>query len=440
MKWLGFIIIPLVCLGADIRAQATEDSWDLARCLQYAATNNITVKQSELNRETAETNYIQSRWGRLPNLTASGSQSLTHGTSADPITYEFISQTIHSTSLSLNSQITLYNGNKIGNTIHQNKLLVDQNSFYVEQAKNNITLSMVQAFLQACYYREGVVIAENNVQASAKQVERSQALFDAGSVAAKDLADIKSQYATDQYSLVTAKNLLQQQVLALKQLLELDPNEPFNIAFPSVEDSGLLVIPDKYDVYSIALKQMPEIRANQLQREISELNVRIARAGYQPSLTLNGALTTGYTNTQGTTFSEQFDNNYNQRASVSINIPIFNQFKTKANVQNAQIGIRSAELDLISAKKELYKNIENAHQSAIAAQAEMAAANVQVEATKTAYDLAKQQYDVGLLNSVDLLIDQNDYITAQQKFVQARYTTLLYYQLLQFYQGNEIKL
>jgi outer membrane protein len=440
MKRLVYSLAIAFSLMTNAYGQTPEVAWDLARCIEYAVANNITVKQSVLNEDIAVNNVVQSKASRFPSLSASGSQSLTKGTSTDPITYEFVSQTIHSTSVSLNAQVTLYGGNKINNTIRQKNLLVAQNSYYVAEAKNDISLQVTEAYLQALYYKEGIAIAETNLKASEAQAQRSQALYDAGSVALKDLADVKSQLASDKYTLVTARNSFDQQVLTLKQLLELEPEQSFELMFPSQEQEAMIVIPDKYTVYKEALASMPEIKSSTLQMNIATLDYKIGRASYQPTLSLTGGLSSGYTNTQGYTFSEQFNSNFNQRLGLSLSIPIFNNLQTRTNVQNARIAIQSAALDVSSSRKELYKKIENANQSATAAQSEMDATSAEVEAAKMAYDLARQQYEVGATNTVDLLISQNTYLSAQQKYVQAKYTAILYYQLLQFYQGNIIKL
>jgi outer membrane protein len=435
-----YSLIVAVLLSAGAFGQTPDSGWDLQRCIEYAVSNNITVKQSVLDQETAENNLTRSKASRFPSLSASGSQSLTRGTSTDPITYDFVSQTIHATSVGLNAQVTLYGGSKINNTIKQNGLLVSQNSYYVEAAKNDISLQVTEAYLQALYYKEGITIAENNLKSSEAQATRSQALFDAGSIAMKDLADVKSQLASDRYTLVTAKNSYNQQVLTLKQLLEFEPDQSFDLAFPTQEQEAMIVIPDKYSVYKEALAIMPEIKSGKLATDVAALSLKIARAGYQPTLSMTGGLSTGYTNTQRYAFSEQFNNNFNQRLGLTLSIPIFSNLQTKTSVQNSRIAIQSAELDLTSSRKALYQKIENAHQQATAAQSEMEAAAAQSDASKVAYDLTQQQYTVGAANTVDLLVSQNTYLQAQQKYTQAKYTAILYYQLLQFYEGNPIKL
>ncbi|KXK22610.1 MAG: outer membrane efflux protein [Bacteroidetes bacterium OLB12] len=334
----------------------------------------------------------------------------------------------------------MLSGNRINNTIRQNQLTVDQNGLYVKESQNNITLQLTEAYLMALYYKEGIATAEETLKLSENQLKRSQALHDAGSLSLSDLSTVKSTYASNNYALVTAKNAYAQQVLSLKQLLELEPEQVLALTFPEEDGAWAVVIPDKYEVYYAALNSMPEISASKTGISISELGVKIAKAGYYPTLSLNGNLSTGYTNTQNFAFEEQFSNNFNQRVGLSLSIPIFNNYQTKRNVQNAVISTRAAELDLTATKKELYQKVENAHQSAVAARAQMEAAQVEMVAAETALDLAKQRFELGLINAVDMQVAQNTFVSAQQKYLQAKYTGILYYQLLQFYQGNPIKI
>lgn len=432
------LLLAHVVHGQDSLAEGA--GWDLARCIDYALSHNITVKQNELNQETAENDFSQSKFSRLPSVTASGSESLIRGTTTDPITYNFVSQTVRSTSVALNAQMTLYGGNEINNTIKQNSLEVDQYKFYTEEARNNITLEVAQAYLQAWYYFKGIDIAQYDLEASEKQLQQTTALREAGSATTKDVADMKSQYATSKYDLVAAQNSYDAQVVTLKQLLEFNPGQEFNLVFPDTVTTLVLGIPEKLTVYSIAVENLPEIRAAKLQEQIKALDVSIAKAAGRPTLSLSGGLSTGYTNTQDYDFGKQFDNNYSQRVVVSLSIPIFSQFSTRTSIQNAFITKQGASLDLVSAKKTLYQEIENAWQSATASQSEMEAAREEVSATKLSYDLAQQQHKLGSLSTVDLLVDQNEYLSAQQKYNQTKYNLVLYYLLLEFYQGNPIKL
>ncbi len=437
-----YIILIFALLAYSMRGQesteATQKVWTLEECISYALENNITVKQAVLQKNSTEANLRAAKSSRLPNLAGNASQNLTNGNSIDPITSDFVSQAINSTSLGLNSQMTLFQGNQISNRIKQNKLLVDQYSLYEEEAMNNITLSITESYIQLLYSKENIRIAENNLSASKKEEQRAKARFDAGSIAIKDYTDAQSQTATNEYDLITAKSDYAQQLLTLKQLLELPPGQTLEIA--DSEAIGLNSIPSLNEVYMEALMQLPEINASKVNVSVAEKELDIAKGGYLPTLSLIGSLGSGYTSTRDFNFADQFDLNFNQRVGLSLNVPIFNRNQTKTEVENAKIAIDIAELELVQQEKDLYQKIETAWQNATAAQSQMQAADIARNAANESYRLAQKQYELGALSTTDLVVSQNIYTNTEQNYLQAKYLSLLYTQLLQFYQGNEIKI
>ncbi|MDE3742009.1 TolC family protein [Maribacter polysaccharolyticus] len=412
--------------------------WTLDECISYALEHNITVKQAVLEKNGTLQDFKEAKSARLPNLYGSASQNFTNGNSIDPITSDFVSQQINATSLGLNSSVTLFQGNQISNEIKQNKLLVDQYSLYEEEAKNNIILSITESYIQLLYGKENITIAENNLIASQKEEEQAKARLDAGSIAMKDYTDAQSNTATNAYNLITAKNDYATQLLTLKQLLELPIGTSFQIA--EVDGNGKELVPDLNLVYEKALENLPEINAGKVNVSVFEKELDIAKGGYLPTLSLSGSLGSGYTSTQDYNFSDQLDLNFNQRVGLSLSVPIFNRNQTKTDVENAKIDIEIAKLDLAQEEKDLYQKIESAWQNALAAQGQMSAAEVAKNAAGESYRLAQKQYELGALSTTDLVVSQNTYTNAEQNYLQAKYLSLLYTQLLQFYQGNDIKL
>lgn len=437
-----YIILASILFVHFIQAQQSTDSdkktWTLEECIAYAIENNISVKQAQLSKNRTEANFLATKSLRLPNLTGSASQNFTNGNSIDPITSDFVSQQINSTSLGLNSQLTLFQGNQINNQIKQGKILLDQYALYEEEAKNNITLSITESYIQLLYAKENILIAENNLEVSKKEEERAKARLDAGSIAIKEYTDAQSQTATNQYVLINAKNDYALQLLSLKQQLELPPNTNFEIA--DQDDIILDLVPDLNEVYSEALENLPEINASKINVSLSEKDLDIAKGGYLPTLSLTGSLGSGYTSTQDYNFSDQLDLNFNQRLGLSLNVPIFNRNKTKSEVQAAKINIDIAKLELAQEEKDLYQKIETAWQNAVTAQSEMEAADMARNAAKESFRLAQKQYELGALSTTDLIVSQNTYTNTEQNYIQAKYLSLLYNQLLQFYQGNDIKI
>lgn len=63
-----------------------------------------------------------------------------------------------------------------------------------------------------------------------------------------------------------------------------------------------------------------------------------------------------------------------------------------------------------------------------------------MKASKISYDLAQEQFNLGMKNTVELLTEKNNFLSARQEMLQAKYMAILNIQLLRFYQGKEITL
>ena len=432
------ILISQLTLAQEINSNS-QKVWSLSDCILYAVENNIIIKDAALNVDQATINYSRSKSSRLPNLFGSASQTFSNGNSIDPITSAYVTDQIYSTNASLNSSMTLFQGNQINNQIEQSELLHNQSLFLEEAARNDITVSILENYLQILFAKEGIAIAENNLTASEKEVERAEARLDAGSIALSDYTEAQSQAATNKYAIITAKNTYQQNIISLKQLLELDPNQDLEIeALDNVDFVNIEL--DEMAIYNKALGILPEVNASILDVEVSEKDLEIAKGAYLPSLSLVSSLGSGYTSIRDNTFSDQFNVNFNQRVGLSLSIPIFNRNQTKAAVQTAQINIEKAQISQQSTVKEVYRKVETAYQNSISTQEQLVASEASKLAAEQTYKLAQKKYELGGLSTTDLVISQNTYTNAQQNYLQAKYLSVLYHQLLQFYQGNEIKL
>lgn len=434
---IGFFFCSLFSYSQEVKG---EKLWTLEECIAFAKEKSITVKSVALTLESAQVNYEKSKSMRLPNLMGNLSQNFSSGNTIDPITSSYVSQQINSTSPVLTSSVTLFQGNQLNNQIKQNQLLVQQNSLYVEEAKNNVALSITESYLQALYSKEGIRIAKNNLTSSEKEVARSKARLDAGSIAMKDYTDAVSQAATNKYTLVSAKNNYAQQLIILKQLLELTPEDSFDIADLETQNSLLSAIPNKLEVYNQAINNLPEVKAATLSKAVSEKGLDIAKGAYLPTLSLSGSLGSGYTSIQDADFLDQMNLNFNQRVGLSLSIPIFNRNQTKGQVQLAKINIEKADIESQTVRKELYSKIETSWQNATASVEQLEASKMASDAASESYKLAQKRYELNDLSTTDLIVSQNMFTNAQQNYIQAKYLNILYFQLLQFYQGNEIKL
>ncbi|WP_289041908.1 TolC family protein [uncultured Zobellia sp.] len=437
---LASFLFAQISYGQEVPEHTSEKIWSLEDCITYAIENNITVKDATLNKNSSEVDYNKAKSARLPDLYGSASQGFSSGTTIDPITSDYVSDQIHNTNLGVNSSMTLFQGNQLSNQIKQNKLLLEQSTLLEEEAKNSIVISILETYLQTLYSKEGIAIAQNNLEASEKEVIRAKSRLGAGSIALSDYTEAQSQAATNRYNVISAKNNYAQNIITLKQLLELSPLEPLEIETLDENMDLINLELNKEAIYTNALEYLPEVEASKTNIAITEKELDIAKGGYLPTLSLIGSLGSGYTSINDNTFGDQLDVNFNQKLGLSLSIPIFNRNQTKAAVQTATINIEKAQLQKQSIEKEVIKKVETAYQNAVSSQEQLVAAQASQDAAEQSYNLAQKKYELGDLSTTDLVISQNTYTNAQENFLQAKYLNILYHQLLQFYQGNDIKL
>ena len=450
MKQVSLIILScLLLLPAGMKAEDDmPKQWTLRNCIDYALEHNITIRRNRINVESTQEDVKTAKADFLPSLSGNISQRIVNrpnsasGTiiSGDNITTSE-SKTSYNGSYGIDANWTVYNGNKRVNTLKQQQLNSRVAELTVDESENSIEENITQLYVQILYSAEAVKVNESTLEVSRKEFERGQELFNAGSIASSDLAQLEAQVSNDNYQLVTSQTTLQNYKLQLKQLLELDGDFEMDLFLPPLDDSSVLIpLPTKDDVYQTALNLRPEIESSKLNIEASDMNIKISRAGYIPSLSLSAGIGTTNANGNDFSFSEQVKQNWNNSIGLTLSIPIFDKRQTKSAVNKAKLQRQTSELDLMDNQKTLYKTIESLWLSANSAQQQYVAATQKLKSTQASYALVSEQFNLGMKNTVELLTEKNNLLSAQQETLQAKYTAILNAGLLRFYQGEEIDL
>ena len=432
-----------------LSAQEKPQEWTLKNCIDYALTQNIQLKKSKIALERSQVDSKSARAKLFPSLSFGSTQQYINtpfpeGNSLDNYVVtgsKGSSKNSYTGNYSLRSSMTLYNGGKLRNNIKSSKLQEQVQQYSVEEEIDNIETSITESFLQILYAQESVKINEETVALSKLQCERGKALLEAGSISQSDYAQLESQYSSDKYQLVLSQTTLESNIQTLKQLLEMDMTETLSISTPILEAHDVLTpLPGKEEVYQSALNFIPSIQSGKLGIDIAKLEHKNAKAGYYPTLDLSASVGTGHISGSDSNFGQQMKNKLNESIGLTLSIPIFSNRENKSAVEKAKLQISEAELEYLNAQKELQKTIEDIYLDATSSQAQYAAAIEQVKASKTSYNLAQEQFNLGMKNTVELLTEKNNFLSAQQEMLQAKYMAILNAQLLRFYQGKEITL
>jgi outer membrane protein len=333
----------------------------------------------------------------------------------------------------------IYSGGAINEDIRQKGLDVQSAQLNVLEQENDITLQITQAYLNILLAKENIVYVQDLLKTSQAQQDQGKQRYDAGSIALKDFVELQAQTSTDKYNLVQAQNTERQNLLTLKQVLQLPSDTTFDIVSPDTLIATALV-PPLSQVQQTAMQTRPEIKNGELGVQIAQLDLAKAKAAFLPVATVNAALQTGYSDNQAIAYLKQLDNNFYQAIGLNLSIPIFTKRVNKTNLENSKIEISQAQLTLKNTRTTLSQAVEQAYISVLNSQAQYDAAVEQLKANQESFRIATEQLKVGVFSMVDFLTQKNLYVQALQAYVQAKYNAALSMRIYDFYMGVPVKL
>ncbi|MBJ2176077.1 TolC family protein [Aureibaculum sp. A20] len=423
---------------------AQDKEWTLNECIEHALENNISIERSKKLVEISEINVISAKGNFLPNLNASVNPGLNFGSSIGQDGSRISTDNFRS-SFSLSSSTTIFNGFRNLISYKQAQLGVEASKLDLQKIEDDISLFVVNAYLNILFAKENLEVAQNQYDISTKQIEATQAQVDAGVKPKGDLLDAESTAAADAQNVVTQENALDLALLTMAQLLQVDTNG-FDVAKVNVGSPSIATLYDNSTmVYEKALENRAEITRAKLEVDNAELNIKSAKGAYLPSLGFSAGAGTSYQNIfndafTNNGFSDQFRDNLGYSLGLSLNIPIFNRNQTKANVNRSIISQKISEIDLEDQKLQLKETIERVFLDSKAAAKSYEVANISLNAQNEAFKNAEQRYSLGAMTSFDFDQVRSKLVDAESTLIRAKYDYVFKTKVLEFYFGEEIVL
>ncbi|MEA3318113.1 MAG: TolC family protein, partial [Bacteroidota bacterium] len=403
MKTVKIITISIILLflTQGIKAQKV---WTLEDCIDYAIENNIDVKRQELVAKQSKNTFEQSKYNLLPDFNGFVNHNVNSGKSINYETYSYVTENYNNGSMGINSNLDLFKGLQLYNSIKKNNLDLKANLKNVEKAKNDLSLNIATAYMQILFNIELEKVSKKELEMTEEQIEKTQKLVDVGNISKSDLLEIRAQAASEKVNLTNAKNQLILSYLNLTQMLNLDSIGNFEIKIPSeIVIGNNKSVKNVNFIYNEALDFMPQIKSAEYQLQSSKKSLDITKGQLSPSLSLGFVYYTRYNELSKPifTYNEQIRENSYKQLTLSLNIPIFNKMQVKNNISNAKINILDARLSLNQTKQGLYKAIQQASIESIAAFEKFQANEDAVESMNEAFNYTQQKYQVGIVDIVE---------------------------------------
>jgi outer membrane protein len=482
-----YLLLVLLFSGLVVHAQQAEDAQpatlgdriSLQEAVDYAWRNNIQVRQSQLQVQASEINYLQSKMMRLPTLNGQAAHSYAFGRSIDPFTNQFTTDPIRYNSFSVFSSVDVFAGFQAHNQIKARYAELEADRQEALNAKNIVGLQVTDAYLQVLLTQELAAIAELQVNTSQEQLNRTRIQVEAGALPQANLYDIESQLAADEVTSVNAVNNLELAKLNLLQSLQLPGGQNVEVEQIEIDMSGLqLTTTSPQEIYAIALENQPQIRAAYERQDATQYSLQAAKGALYPRISVSGNITTQYSSigterdiltlpdfveteagyVRGTDqvvvirqpntqiivneipFFDQLDLNRRENLSINLNIPVFNNYQARSQVGLARIQNRSADLELERVKNQLRTSIEQSYADARAAAKRYEALQKQVASLELAFKNAELRREVGSISTYDFTFAKNNLDRARAELAQAKYNYVFSLKVIDFYLGNPLTL
>jgi outer membrane protein len=472
-------LLPLLSIPVFLTyTAAAQDKWDLKRCVDYAVVNNISVKQADVQARLAKLTLTQSRLTQIPTLLFGSNIDINSGLSLNPTSYTLNTTTSLINNFSLQSSVVVFNGFNIQRNIQANRYAWQALLASTEKLKNDISLNVANGYLQ-------VLLASETAEASLLQLHLSQNQLGlthkqvvAGTLPELNAAELESQVAQDSSTYITSKGNVVQAILTLKAYMDLDAAVPFDVDTPPVDSIPIEQLADLQPdaVYVLALTHQPLQKMDSLQIQSYQRAMLAAKGAMYPVISLTGSLGSNYINTPGASavpytlidtvghvvgtntpvlgsvtgykytntppigYFSQLNNYFSQSIGLSISIPIFNQGTLRTAYARSKLTLRNEELQRDQDNLTLKNNIYQAYTLAITALEKFEANKITVAATQKSFDYAQKRYNVGMLNTIDLLTNQNNFFNAKVNLLSAQIDYVFKMKVLEYYKGLGIKL
>lgn len=442
------LLIVLFTLFASVAGHAQEHCWTLDECIAHAYEHNIEIKVQELAAEEKRVLLSESKWNYTPDISASGSYSLSTGRVLDPTTYEFVEQqTVGGNSTSIGANITVFSGLRNMYNLKRAQLDLRSSLLAVEKTRNDVRLNVTAYYLEILCAEETIRDAEQVASELKVQEEKTAKKVDTHKATLADLLQIQSQLADAENDVLTARNSYDIARLNLCQLLEIDDYTSFRTVAPDVSELIRNDMADDPAAILDAAQSLPEVESARVGIDLARRSLQIARAAYYPSLSLSVGYGSSYSdarqkmfqNADGTyrheayPFFEQYKDNASSYVSLSLNIPIFGKFTTRKNVQRQKLAVRQAEYTLQTVEKQVVKEVTQALIDARTAWQRYLGTQKYVASSEEALRQVGRKYDLGVATVTDYNAALTTQVKARSQLLQAKYEYLFKMRMLEYY-------
>ncbi len=415
MKKLLPVVIGLSLAGVTQFSQAE----DLLQVYQQARTSNPDLRSAAADRDAAFEKINESRSPLLPQLGLGGDYTFNSGYRDN----SGVRSNVASASLELTQ--TIFDMSKWRALTLQEKTAGIQDVTY-QVAQQDLILNTATAYFNVLSAIDTLSYTQAQKQSIYRELDQTTQRFNVGLVAITDVQNARAQYDSVLASEVTARNNLDNQVEALRQVTG---NNYYALAslnisrFRTEKPETVASLLKKADNHNLTLLSA------RLSQDLARDQIKYAETGHMPTLGLTAS--TGLANSKydgyraHTTSSTQDSIAGTTQVGLSLSIPLYSGGSVSSQVKQAEYSFVSASEKLESAHRSAIQTVRSSFNNVNASISSINAYKQAVVSARSSLDAMEAGYQVGTRTIVDVLDATTTLYNAKQQLSDARYSYLI---------------
>ncbi|HVP07409.1 MAG TPA: TolC family protein [Candidatus Acidoferrum sp.] len=407
------IIVLAACVVSPRSAQsASTDSITVQQAVELTLKNHPAIRQAEFGVTASSAHVDASHSDKYPDLSVDGKYVRIGPVPQFDLPGEGPLELAPHNNYDFHVGLkqTLYDFGKNDATIRLAETSHQTASDYVDLVKFNLAYQTIGVFNNILILHQRIAVLDEQLQTLSQHLDISVKKINAGTATDFDTLTIQVRIAVVRSDRIDALHALETQEIMFRQLTGLPPETPIALSGNFVADTVALN-PDS--LVTAAGNQRPELVLSRDAEAGAQSQSHLMSLGDKPLLSLNVA----------TGFANGFEPNLNTwkgnyAAGLELKIPVFNGYRTKRRVEEADANLNSARAHSTDLERQILSEVRQAIAGVNSSQEKIASTETQVRQAEQAVSMARVRYNAGVITNLDLLDAETS--LSQTKLIRVR--------------------
>ena len=413
LRQVNLLFIFLLTLGAAPRGRA-----QVVLTVDEARTRAVTFNRDYLAAgeqvEMAQGDIVKARSGAFPKIYFEGgyNRNLELATmffEADGETQELKFGFKNNWQAGISVRQPLWEGGKVYTAYKIAREYRDYSEAGARQVGDAVVYNAEILFYTTILQRARLEVLLRAQDAYRHNVTVVEKIFSRGMVSRFELLRARTEEANLKPEILRAESRVRMAEKHLKSFIGMGLGEPVEIV-EGQDDTSLIDLPPLDSLIEFALEHRPEMEGANLMVDMRRRAIRVARAGYYPSL---AAVTNWSWQSQSDDFSMTENPTQSWTAGLTLSLSVFDGGLTRGEVSQARAEHRQAKLQSAQVIDDVRLETEQAYDNLLQAKKAVDIQGVTIETAEEGLRIANLRYEAGEGTLLEVL-------SAQTALTQAR--------------------